>query len=78
MANITKKQAEKIGLEFEDSEKRHKCHYCGAVRFERKMKRLMPRETETVGQFGNDRKCWSCLNECWGDEKIRERPANLS
>jgi len=59
-------------------QKRHKCHYCGAVRYEHLMIKITPWKTRASSQFGNDTKCWACRRECWNREKIRERPANLS
>ncbi len=41
-------------------EKRHKCHYCGRVRYESYMKKLTHLETNACSQFGNDEKCWAC------------------
>lgn len=52
-------------------EKRHKCHCCGAVRYENRMRKLQPKETTARSQFGNDEKCWVCRGECW-------RPENCS
>jgi len=51
-------------------EKRHKCHFCGAVRYESFMRKLEPRETNTVSQFNNDMKCWACLRDCWRQENV--------
>ena len=48
-----------------EHEKRHKCHFCGAVRYESNMRKLEPRETRAVSQFANDQKCWTCKGECW-------------
>ena len=45
-------------------EKRHKCHFCGAVRYESFMEKLEPWEAQAVSQFGNDQKCWKCRGEC--------------
>lgn len=46
-------------------EKRHKCHFCGAVRYESNMRKLEPKETKASWQFGNAEKCWACQRECW-------------
>ena len=48
-------------------EKRHKCHFCGAVRYESKMRKLDWRETKASGEFGNDMKCWACRGKCWNN-----------
>jgi len=52
-------------------EKRHKCHFCGAVRYESKMFKLKRWETHAVNQFGNSEKCWACLGECLSPENVR-------
>jgi len=46
-------------------EKRHKCHFCGAVRYESYMRKLEKWEPKVVSQFGNDLKCWACRGACW-------------
>jgi len=58
--------------------KRHKCHFCGAVRYEIFMVKLKPWETEAVSQFGNAKKCWACRESYQCNSEIRKRPANLS
>ena len=45
--------------------KRHKCHFCGAVRYEDKMRKLPSGETRACSQFNNDEKCWACRNGCY-------------
>lgn len=45
-------------------EKRHKCHFCSAVRYESFMRKLKHHETNAVSQFNNSSKCWSC-NRCF-------------
>jgi len=46
-------------------EKRHKCHFCGAVRYESFMTKLERGQTNTCSQFNNNEKCWACRKECW-------------
>jgi len=60
-----------------ENQKRHKCHYCGAVRYEGRMMRLHSRETNAVSQFGNDNKCWACRRWCYNKEVLNKRPENL-
>ena len=52
-------------------EKRHKCHFCGAVRYESKMRRLEHHETEACSQWGNNMKCWECRDK-WKCESKRK------
>ena len=54
-------------------EKRHKCHFCGAVRYESKMRKLGHLETTALAQFGNDEKCWACKNWCWNPQFNKPR-----
>jgi hypothetical protein len=45
-------------------EKRHKCHLCGAVRYEARMVKMDYMESDNCSQFGNDKKCWKCRGTC--------------
>ena len=53
-------------------EKRHKCHYCGAVRYEYFMVKLKGYETRACAQFNNDSKCWACRH-CYKQEKEKHK-----
>jgi len=46
-------------------EERHKCHFCGAVRYSSNMRKLDRCETKASYHFNNDMKCWACLRECY-------------
>ena len=59
-------------------EKRHKCHYCGAVRYESYMRRLDRLEVRDVSySYGNDRKCWCCKKRCSNINKLVNRPPEI-
>jgi hypothetical protein len=44
---------------------RHKCHICGAVRYEKRMERMNVSRGEVGTQYGNDQKLWKCKERCW-------------
>lgn len=50
------------------NEQRHKCHFCGAVRYESNMRKIGGAETHANSQFGNNLKCWACLGDCFRRE----------
>lgn len=54
-------------------EKRHKCHFCGAVKYESKMRKLKREETRISYHWANDEKCWACKNPCFIDFKFSEQ-----
>jgi hypothetical protein len=47
---------------------RHKCHICGAVRYEEHMEKMKVSTREVETWFGNDRKLWKCRGKCWRRE----------
>ena len=63
-----------------ENKKRHKCHFCGAVRFEEYMTKLLPRETTVISQWGNQEKCWACSSsrDCNYKDQQTNRPEKLA
>ena len=49
--------------------KRHKCHICGAVRYEYRMEPIPASQVPRLSQWGNDEKLWKCKNDRhWREE----------
>jgi hypothetical protein len=68
-----------------DPTPRHRCSKCGKVRYEKKMRKLEPRESGASSQFNNNEKQWTCrehdqlqIIEVEIPKKIKKRKKKIS